>query len=34
MILTIGGYWLEPEEFKPNKNTNHKPNKNGNKENQ
>ena len=38
MKLTIGGYWLKPTEFKPNKNkdinTNHKPNKNGNKENQ
>lgn len=33
MILTIGGYWLKPEEFKPKKNTNHKLNKNGNKEN-
>ena len=35
-ILTIGGYWLKPTEFKPNKNkdinTNHKINKNGNKE--
>ena len=33
--LTIGGYWLEPTEFKPNKNinTNHKFNKNGTKEN-
>lgn len=33
MILTIGGYWLKPEEFKPNKNTNintkHKFNTNG-----
>ena len=31
MKLTIGGYWLEPTEFKPNKNininTNHKFNK-------
>lgn len=38
MKLTIGGYWLEPTEFKPNKNkdinTNHKFNKNGHKENQ
>ena len=32
MKLTIGGYWLKPTEFKPNKNkdinTNHKINKN------
>lgn len=35
MKLTIGGYWLEPKEFNPNKNINtkHKFNKNGNKEN-
>jgi hypothetical protein len=37
MKLTIGGYWLEPTEFNPNKkidiNTNHKFNKNGHKEN-